>query len=71
MEVLVHGGAGSAADEPAARAETADPPAADARVGERLAWVREHFGGTDTVGAVATDGDRTVAATSTAGRGPP
>jgi len=37
--------------------------------GERLAWVREQFGaGHDTVGAVATDGDRLAAATSTGGR---
>jgi L-asparaginase/beta-aspartyl-peptidase (threonine type) len=36
---------------------------------ERLAWVREQFGaGHDTVGAVATDGDRLAAATSTGGR---
>lgn len=36
---------------------------------ERLAWVRERFGaGHDTVGAVATDGDRLAAATSTGGR---
>jgi isoaspartyl peptidase/L-asparaginase-like protein (Ntn-hydrolase superfamily) len=31
-------------------------------------WVRERFGGTDTVGAVATDGDRIAVGTSTAGR---
>ncbi|MBX0304853.1 isoaspartyl peptidase/L-asparaginase [Haloarcula salinisoli] len=48
------------------RIEAADPPplASDAH----LDWVREHFSGTDTVGAVATDGDRLAAATSTAGR---
>ncbi|MDS0283381.1 isoaspartyl peptidase/L-asparaginase [Haloarcula onubensis] len=48
------------------RYAAADPPplADDAH----LPWVRERFGGTDTVGAVATDGDRLAAATSTAGR---
>jgi len=49
------------------RWESADPPARDDPA-ERLAWVREHFGGHDTVGAVATDGDRLIAATSTGGR---
>ncbi|MFP4530407.1 MAG: isoaspartyl peptidase/L-asparaginase [Halodesulfurarchaeum sp.] len=34
----------------------------------QLEWVRERFGGTDTVGAVATDGDRIAVGTSTAGR---
>lgn len=33
-----------------------------------LAWVREQFGGSDTVGAVATDGEQVAAATSTGGR---
>ncbi|MFB6082372.1 MAG: isoaspartyl peptidase/L-asparaginase [Halanaeroarchaeum sp.] len=33
-----------------------------------LDWLRERFGGHDTVGAVATDGDRVAAATSTGGR---
>jgi L-asparaginase/beta-aspartyl-peptidase (threonine type) len=49
-----------------ARYDDADPPpfGDDAH----LDWVREHFSGTDTVGAVATDGDRLAAATSTAGR---
>ncbi len=37
-------------------------------VRDQLAAVRERFGGTDTVGAVATDGDRLAAATSTGGR---
>jgi beta-aspartyl-peptidase (threonine type) len=41
---------------------------ADAEVREQLAWVRERFGGTDTVGAVATDGESLAAATSTGGR---
>jgi len=31
-------------------------------------WVHDHFDGTDTVGAVATDGDEVAAATSTGGR---
>jgi len=35
---------------------------------EHLAWVRDRFGGSDTVGAVATDGERVAAATSTGGR---
>ena len=34
----------------------------------QLEWVRERFGGTDTVGAVATDGATLVAGTSTGGR---
>jgi beta-aspartyl-peptidase (threonine type) len=34
----------------------------------RLDWVREQFGGSDTVGAVAVDEGRVVAATSTGGR---
>jgi len=37
-------------------------------IGNHLAWVREQFGGTDTVGAVATDGTKIAAATSTGGR---
>ena len=49
------------------RWESADPPDGGAR--ETLAWVRDHFGrGTDTVGAVATDGEELVVATSTGGR---
>jgi len=48
------------------RYEAADPP--DGGPADHLEWVREHFSGTDTVGAVATDGDRLAAATSTAGR---
>jgi len=47
--------------------DDADPPSTG-DPSERLAWVREHFGGHDTVGAVATDGDRLAAATSTGGR---
>ncbi|WP_079977514.1 isoaspartyl peptidase/L-asparaginase [Halococcus sediminicola] len=34
----------------------------------QLEWLQEHFGGFDTVGAVATDGNNTAAATSTGGR---
>ncbi len=49
------------------RWQEADPPV-DADVSTRLDWVRQHFGGTDTVGAVATDGRRLAAATSTGGR---
>jgi len=48
------------------RYERADPP--DGGPADHLDWVREHFSGTDTVGAVATNGDRLAAATSTAGR---
>jgi len=49
------------------RWESADPPTGDVR--ERLAWVRERYGaGHDTVGAVATEGERLAAATSTGGR---
>jgi isoaspartyl peptidase/L-asparaginase-like protein (Ntn-hydrolase superfamily) len=43
-------------------------PPAEAGTREQLSWVRERFGGTDTVGAVATDGERVAAATSTGGR---
>ncbi|PSP95473.1 asparaginase [Halobacteriales archaeon QS_4_62_28] len=49
------------------RWESADPPTGGVR--ERLAWVRERYGaGHDTVGAVATEGERLAAATSTGGR---
>ncbi|PSP91851.1 asparaginase [Halobacteriales archaeon QS_4_66_20] len=44
-----------------------DPPDTDDR-GEHLRWVREQFGGTDTVGAVAVEGNRLAALTSTGGR---
>lgn len=40
----------------------------DATVKDQLSFVREQFDGTDTVGAVATDGDRIVTCTSTGGR---
>lgn len=42
------------------------PPLNDKRA--QLDWLREQFGGHDTVGAVARDGDRIAAATSTGGR---
>lgn len=49
------------------RWEDADPPTT--AVDDQLSWVRERFGdGHDTVGAVATDGERVAAATSTGGR---
>lgn len=44
-----------------------DPPATD-DLREHLAWVRERFGGSDTIGAVATDGEAVAAVTSTGGR---
>lgn len=47
------------------RYAAADPPPGD---GPHLDWVRERFGGSDTVGAVAADGERYAAATSTGGR---
>jgi isoaspartyl peptidase/L-asparaginase-like protein (Ntn-hydrolase superfamily) len=61
------------------RYAAADPPGPDASTDEQLAWVRDRFGddagGTDptradhdTVGAVAGDGERFAAATSTGGR---
>lgn len=49
------------------RWEAADPPPLDP-LDAHLAWVRERFGGTDTVGAVASDGTTLAAATSTGGR---
>ncbi|MFC7132600.1 MULTISPECIES: isoaspartyl peptidase/L-asparaginase [Salinibaculum] len=55
------------------RWRSADPPR-DADTSEQLAWVRDRFGRQgderdhDTVGAVATDGTRLAAATSTGGR---
>ena len=45
----------------------ADPPETD-DPREQLQWVRERFGGADTVGAVAVDDGRIAAATSTGGR---
>ncbi len=48
-------------------ADAAPPDRRDAP-DEHLAWVRDRFGGTDTVGAVAADGESVAAATSTAGR---
>jgi len=55
------------------RWQDVDPPD-EASPSEQLSWVRERFGGDisgrdhDTVGAVATDGERLAAATSTGGR---
>lgn len=43
-----------------------DPPVAG--IHDHLMWVSERFGGHDTVGAVASDGDRIATATSTGGR---
>jgi L-asparaginase/beta-aspartyl-peptidase (threonine type) len=53
---------------PETRQRYADAEPPDGGPADHLEWVREHFSGTDTVGAVATDGDRLAAATSTAGR---
>jgi len=44
-----------------------DPPAVETTQAH-LSWVHEQFGGSDTVGAVATDGERVAAVTSTGGR---
>ncbi len=44
------------------------PDCSDEGITEQLAWVHDQFGGTDTVGAVATDGTHLAAATSTGGR---
>ncbi|EMA40398.1 peptidase T2 asparaginase 2 [Halococcus morrhuae DSM 1307] len=49
------------------RFRAADPPETD-EIGERVEWVRERFGGADTVGAVAVDEGHVAAATSTGGR---
>lgn len=49
------------------RWEDITPPASEDPA-DHLAWVREQFGGSDTVGAVATDGEQVAAATSTGGR---
>jgi beta-aspartyl-peptidase (threonine type) len=48
------------------RFEEADPPSGSPS--EHLAWLEARFGGHDTVGAVAHDGDEFAAATSTGGR---
>lgn len=53
-------------EETRERYEDAEPP--DGPPSEQLSWVRERFGGRDTVGAVARDGERFAAATSTGGR---
>lgn len=47
-------------------AELSPPETEDRRT--HLDWVSEQFGGTDTVGAVATDGSHLAVATSTGGR---
>ena len=46
--------------------EAPDPPSGGPRA--HLEWVRERFGGRDTVGTVATDGEEIAVGTSTAGR---
>ncbi|QSG11889.1 Isoaspartyl peptidase or L-asparaginase, Ntn-hydrolase superfamily [Halapricum desulfuricans] len=43
-----------------------DPPMTG--TADQLAWVQDHFTGHDTVGAVASDGERAATATSTGGR---
>jgi isoaspartyl peptidase/L-asparaginase-like protein (Ntn-hydrolase superfamily) len=48
------------------RWQSVEPPMTG--IEDQLTWVREHFGGHDTVGAVATDGERVATATSTGGR---
>jgi isoaspartyl peptidase/L-asparaginase-like protein (Ntn-hydrolase superfamily) len=53
-------------EETRKRFEDADPP--EGTPSEHLAWLRERFGGHDTVGAVASDGEDFAAATSTGGR---
>lgn len=47
-------------------AEAPEPPDGGPRA--QLEWVRERFGGSDTVGAVAAEGGAVAAATSTGGR---
>jgi isoaspartyl peptidase/L-asparaginase-like protein (Ntn-hydrolase superfamily) len=49
-----------------ARFADADPP--EGSPADHLAWLEDRFGGHDTVGAVATDGEAYAAATSTGGR---
>lgn len=53
-------------DDTRDRWASTDTPADDAAA--HRDWVREHFGGADTVGAVAADGEGIAAATSTGGR---
>lgn len=50
------------------RERWAETPGPKGGVRQQLEWVREQFGGADTVGAVATDGQHLAAATSTGGR---
>jgi len=45
-----------------------EQPAPEGDLRSQLEWVRERFGGADTVGAVAADGAELAAATSTGGR---
>ncbi|MEF8821370.1 MAG: isoaspartyl peptidase/L-asparaginase [Halovenus sp.] len=53
---------------PATGERWAELPAPGDETREQLEFVREQFGGIDTVGAVATDGDGIAAVTSTGGR---
>jgi isoaspartyl peptidase/L-asparaginase-like protein (Ntn-hydrolase superfamily) len=50
------------------REKWADHDAPEGSPREHLDWLEERFGGYDTVGAVATDGQEVAAATSTGGR---
>ncbi|WP_181686278.1 isoaspartyl peptidase/L-asparaginase [Halorhabdus salina] len=54
------------ADRTQERWDETTPPGES--VAEQLDWLADQFGGSDTVGAVATDGDRIVTGTSTGGR---
>jgi isoaspartyl peptidase/L-asparaginase-like protein (Ntn-hydrolase superfamily) len=54
-------------DESRERWEAVDGPQ-DGTARAQLSWVRRQFAGSDTVGAVATDGETLAAATSTGGR---
>lgn len=53
-------------DDNRERFEDEDPPRGSPR--EHLNWLHDRFGGHDTVGAVAGDGERYAACTSTGGR---
>ncbi|ERH08929.1 MAG: asparaginase [halophilic archaeon J07HX64] len=50
------------------RERWADLDAPDGDMRDHLGWVREQFGGADTIGAVATDGETVATVTSTGGR---
>jgi beta-aspartyl-peptidase (threonine type) len=65
-EFGVETGADPTTERTRERFANADPPDGSPR--EHLDWLRDRFGGHDTVGAVARDGGRFAAATSTAGR---